>query len=936
MKFGNFEIPPILKKKEETPAAPFERAPQPAPLDVEDLMELAAAGNEEELTDELSAYAQEWNEYATDRNLYVNNGTDALWKAVGEAKGLVQAFQSEYGRTETKAKLEALFSRMNGELADAVREKVTAHTDRIDETNARVQEHPVAESHQELKSTVADIESLRGKEPGSMMDTLRRSAAQNPEQYLNSEEWLASQKSKEDDVLELTEKDRIDDDTLILTEEDMTPEQPDTLELTEPVNAKMSAQYERVATEQQAMQHAEREYLAAYKKYHKKLGAREGKEPKELQDLADVYNVMRLEYRDALDSSAFDRIKAKMDAGEISAERGYKLLDRYNRLVTYNEVIKPAAEKRYQARLEAKGESAVGTFKKGVSWFLKKNQAMEQWLQEKTGSRAAARLTRAIATTALVGGGAALLGSFGAAGFMAAAGWGTVRIARSLGSSVLGATVGGVFSELHGATFGKKRHEERVAAKESAEQELSENAVEGRNFLSFSSIDDLEAYDRAQQQLLAVADDRNLEKLEKEKLLIKALVAFGVGAGTSAFLAHLPSVEALPVPVAQGAGVPHGAVSHTDAPAVPHETHAAPTASQQPVSHTEAPHQSAAHHEAPKVSAHHESRVRHMHPAGTEKPVGISPVSKIPEGSAAPAPEAAAPEAPSAAPATPSGYEGPFTQEIKLPEGMDPNSPEAVAYLDKAYNPQAFEHASGAAAAPAPEALEAPSAAPAEALHTEAPPSAPAETSVPAPEHTAPSAPIEHPGHATSVPDTEQPKTVTIDGEKIQMPPESAYVNYPEGTPGLPTAHDPDLIPAEGSGSVEHIGSAPESHHAVAAPEHHAIQPNEYGFDLGTTGAGLDAKGNIFVHVARTGDLKVDNDAAYAEALKQVRLHPGKEVFFVDESRSFFGSPKYEVYGVRSPQLEGVDQATAANYPPQTHQYPDMKPPTESELKPLT
>ncbi len=549
------EWPPFLRKNKDESAPEVQQetlilAPAPAALDATELINQAYRGDAAATINELDSFYEGTRSYASHRELYADPRVRAMYQRKQEAITLaVKLSQSSEGEKPSIAsQLDNAIQALTDQAGEV---EVAAESNEARNTTSR--EATQNEERVAFKETVQKASS----ETGSLLKIDGLTRAIKALKALDDSRAKSPPEDNGRDLLELTMEQQ-------LPEEPTGKAEPFKNGPTSMRNIDRATA--TVAREKNIMHEAEKQYLTAYKDYHKKITARDGKEPESLQMLSRVYNTTRLEYRDALDEQATHRIKDKIRNGSMDKAAGDKLLERYDRMVMYREVIRPAAEKRYQARLEAKGESHTAAFKNGMGWLGRKNQEASRWLEEKTGSKNGAKFARAVATTVVVGGAAAAVGAFGAAGVMAALGWGTLRLARSLASMALGASVGEAAAQAYGATIGSKREEKHVLIKAEADAELARESravPERAQALNFSSIDDLEAYDVQREALLGAADERNVNKLEQEKMLVRALVALGVGAGTSALLSHLPSGEEL---VAEAGSRPAVTPDSTPAP----------------------------------------------------------------------------------------------------------------------------------------------------------------------------------------------------------------------------------------------------------------------------------------------------------------------------------------------------------------------------------
>ncbi len=323
--------------------------------------------------------------------------------------------------------------------------------------------------------------------------------------------------------------------------------------------------------------------------------------------------------------------------GKAGYERGKadKITERYNRLVRYNEVIRPATEKLLQARVEALGEKGQNVFEKSISYFSRGNKQLE----EKVGVLGA-RVIRAGVGAIAITVPAALIGSFGAAGIMAIAGYGSYRFMKSLTVSSIGV--------IAGESLGKMYEKFRGRSVLEAAQESLKTA--GRTGGSLTA-DDLHAFDKTRAKLKTRSSEQNLAQ---KRAIIKAFTAFGFGAGASAALAEYSSIQE--VFTAAGYTPDTAETRVTSASAVAPETSASPSISLDPEkgfksSYDKATEEmNAAIHEQLKVDA---TPVTSASPAMSTPEVVPEASLKVPESPAA----TVTPEAASAVPeaSTPAG-----------------------------------------------------------------------------------------------------------------------------------------------------------------------------------------------------------------------------------------------------------------------------------------
>src|SRR5690606_17623912 len=109
--------------------------------------------------------------------------------------------------------------------------------------------------------------------------------------------------------------------------------------------------------ERSIMQEREKEYLNAYRELERKRtvwgrlskGKELGAEMARVEALKREYDEARVSYGNALTASAEKRLSEK--GGD--SLRADAVLDRYNRIVRFREVMKPAVERKLAARKEA-------------------------------------------------------------------------------------------------------------------------------------------------------------------------------------------------------------------------------------------------------------------------------------------------------------------------------------------------------------------------------------------------------------------------------------------------------------------------------------------------------------------------------------------------------------------------------------------------------
>lgn len=279
--------------------------------------------------------------------------------------------------------------------------------------------------------------------------------------------------------------------------------------------------------EREALNKAEKEYLGQYTAFHMRKKIWNLKAPKTLTELETTYNEARLAYARALENSVDERLGdiaqmprgkekkwADMDNVEQDAYKE-KVKARYNRLVRFNEVIKPTAEKKLQARAEALSGKEQGILGKAFSWVGRKNSELEERFG-KNGARA----VRALTTTVLL---API--AFSGAGALAFAGWGSFRIAKALAGGA-GATAIGTWFE---RTRGKKDQEAALFQLQSA----------GRDSHSLD-LGVLKGIDTTRESLQRSASEKTLQR---NKAIVQVLSAYGIGAGTAELVSNWESLS---------------------------------------------------------------------------------------------------------------------------------------------------------------------------------------------------------------------------------------------------------------------------------------------------------------------------------------------------------------------------------------------------------
>lgn len=289
-------------------------------------------------------------------------------------------------------------------------------------------------------------------------------------------------------------------------------------------------------------------YLTAYKELEQKRtlwnrlmkGKDLTEESEKVAALKTAYDEARVTYATALTRSAEERI-AERGLDKVVDKKGVSLAERYNRLKHFTEVIRPAAEKKLQARQEALDARGRNAFTKALGWSAEANRKLEG-KYGKNGARA----LRAAASAVLITGGAAALAIAGVTapmGVAALAGYGTFKFGRSLFGAIAGAAAGETAGKVFETVWGRKS--------QAAAQEKLKNEGRGSNI----SLESLAEIDAAREKLGIKADEITLIK---RKQLVQALTALGVGASAALTLAEFTAVQQAADASVTGGSTPDG------------------------------------------------------------------------------------------------------------------------------------------------------------------------------------------------------------------------------------------------------------------------------------------------------------------------------------------------------------------------------------------
>lgn len=536
MKFGSINFPPRKKKDE---AKEFIPAELPAPLKAGVILE-----SPEQLKSAVEEYANSMNEYATQHDVFIAQEKTALIEASRNIAAISEKFWNTENPNEKKqfeTEMRDALMHINGDLTEALKERILDN---------EVRRTPSTASEDFSESAFEKKGPIRAEELGTPFMEV---AAKNREESQPLELTPANELPSDPTLKETKEGLRSMVGGVVSLEEERSKRaKPSGAE--ETINGKLETQREMTAQERAGMKEAEDAYFAAYKEHYAQKGAKESNEPEELMELKRAYDEKRIAYGSALTESARERLMSK-HGSEMDPERMQTVLNRYNRLIRYNEIIKPTAEKRYAAKLEALGERPRGLFTKSLRWFGEQNKKLENRF-----GKVGARVVRATAVTAIAGALGVGLGTVSAGALL---GWGAFRIGRSLATGFASMGIGVATGEVAGLALGAKR--QRVL------ESAAYNYV-GRTEAELTP-EMLENYDIERQ---AFEKNVNETTLQNRKQIARAVGALVGGAGIG-FLENLPSMQAGANEIAEhnlgisidgkgtsGAELP-GSVSHTGA-----------------------------------------------------------------------------------------------------------------------------------------------------------------------------------------------------------------------------------------------------------------------------------------------------------------------------------------------------------------------------------
>lgn len=261
---------------------------------------------------------------------------------------------------------------------------------------------------------------------------------------------------------------------------------------------------------------------------------------------AGVSSVSSAEKTNPLEESGFTArtrktYEEKKEAGEIAADLTFEAflakerLERRERVSGYlqfREVVRPLAQKKYEARKEALDARGKGILEKSLQWTAKQNQKLEKQFGKKG----------ALAIRALVG--ATVLAAPAALGGLTAAVvvGGGVSFARILIASPVIGGIAKATGVVYEQALGRK-------AQEAAGKELITGDVAAKG--GVLTTDTLQRIDTRREKIAARADEKTLQE---KKALVQVLTAFGLGAGAAGAIAALEASHTAVDAVTQAAG----------------------------------------------------------------------------------------------------------------------------------------------------------------------------------------------------------------------------------------------------------------------------------------------------------------------------------------------------------------------------------------------
>lgn len=661
-------------------------------------------------------------------------------------------------------------------------------------------------------------------------------------------------------------------------------------------NERIQETIDRVQPQREAMIAAQTAYLERYKDFYRQKGAEKGGEPEELKQLKSAYDESRALYGNALSQSAVERLKdrgVRVREGESMEDAVRRTVDRYNRLVRFNEVVKPASRAMNEARVEALGERPKNIFQKGLGWMRKQNDRLETW----AGSKQKARVYRSAIAAIAITGGFAAAGAFATSGILAAAGFATFRFGRSLAAVVAGAAAGETAAQLYARLHGNKSVADAEKALEMVgrNQDLRESPNQQ---LTAAELDNLD------ESRLVLEKKADRMALERRKNLIRALTALGVGAGVSALLAENVSVDQMG---GGAASKPEASVTGTGESAT--NSPEAGVAKAVPPSSSEASGVTAVESQPQKIlSAAIDEPGEGTDSALLELKKAIAG-NELPEGAVnSPVVQLLMSERANEVSRLMDDF-GTRGMNVHPGDSFFIDEKHNLYYQPVGEKPQLFlENADGAVVP--------------HELGGTALPEVPTESPTASPE------PVAETAAPVNVPEQDPASSATTQELNMQemrkLTPEPSIQSGSTPPIEFPPEGTPESLDVDTTGTALREGmrfgdsAAPDA--SVAAPEiqqlsvpvEGAPQFNQFGADLAKADVYNDANGNLFAHVPADPTKTVEqmSEARFALAQEYMKQHPGTPVSYVDVSKETtmfgFGADRFNVKVVTFMSPDGI------------------------------
>lgn len=292
--------------------------------------------------------------------------------------------------------------------------------------------------------------------------------------------------------------------------------------------AYMLAERANVAEERTALLEATRKHAQAYGEFHKRHNIvsrlfRRAQVATGLGSPEDAGRLAALKHREEQAQIAYAQkletsVIARLTAEGKDQEYIDKVRARYNRLIQFHEVIKPADDAKKASRIEALNTKEKDVLEKGMGWFGGLNNKLEQTLG-KNGARA----VRLIATSGIATAGVVALSSLGLVAGVAVGSYAGFRLLKAVAGTVAGAYVGGVAGRAY------------QVLRTDVNQEKSKTARSG----SIGSAKDI-------RKQAAAYEAGTEEGMAKRRMFLESIVAGLAGAGLSYEIAtNIASIEAV-------------------------------------------------------------------------------------------------------------------------------------------------------------------------------------------------------------------------------------------------------------------------------------------------------------------------------------------------------------------------------------------------------